>query len=108
LFEFGAQMQRQPGAAAFFAAEIFGRREPSRPSAVEILGFSGSLTTAARSFAADSLQMQQSGIGGLNRQLSTAKMLPAGSRRNACGERLVVTTRTRSNPGSEWTRHAAL
>ncbi|HYU14354.1 MAG TPA: hypothetical protein VEK82_17395 [Stellaceae bacterium] len=55
---------------AFFAAKIFGRGAPPRPSAAEILGFTGSLATLARNFAADSLQMQQTQLDGLNRQLS--------------------------------------
>jgi hypothetical protein len=55
-----------------FAAKIFGRGAPSRPSAAEILGFAGTLATLARKFAADSLQMQQTEWGGLNRQLSAS------------------------------------
>jgi hypothetical protein len=52
-----------------FCSRIIGRAAPSRPSAVEILGSAGSLATLARNFAADSLQMQQTQLGGLNHQL---------------------------------------
>jgi hypothetical protein len=60
----GRQEQRH-----FLLQNFWSSRRRHRPSAAEILGFPGSLTALARIFAADSLQMQQTELAGLNCQL---------------------------------------
>jgi hypothetical protein len=65
-------MQRLAGAAAFLLQKFLIEARRHDRAAAEILGFAGTLTTLARKFAADSLQMQQTEWGGLNRQLSAS------------------------------------